>query len=98
MSISMAELMNLPNAQRVAGNIVVGRLADRVVVASNVDGIFGLTEAGRKYLAELNGGNEAEEATIVAPRATRGRKKKVDQPQVLDETQEVVVQDTSSAE
>lgn len=102
MSISMAELMNLPNAQRVAGNIIVGRLADRVVLATNVDGVFGLTDAGRKYLAKLNGEAEAEDeaevTTDIAPRATRGRKKKVEQPQVLDEPQETVVQDTTSAE
>jgi hypothetical protein len=96
MAFTIEDLKKLPKAQRVAGNLVIGSLADRIVVASTVDGVFGLTDAGRKYLDELNGvADEDTEEVVTAPKRA-GRPKK--QPQVLDETPEVVVQDTTSVE
>jgi hypothetical protein len=96
MAFTIEDLKKLPGAQRVAGNLVVGVLEDRIVVASTVDGVFGLTDAGRKYLDELNGVTEEDSSEVVTAPKRAGRPKK--QTQVLDETPEIVVQDTTSAE
>ena len=96
MAFTIEDLKKLPGAQRVAGNLVIGSLADRIVVASTIDGVFGLTDAGRKYLDELNGVTDEEESEVTPAPKKAGRPKK--QPQVLDETPETVVQDTTSAE
>lgn len=96
MALTIEDLKKLPGAQRVAGNLVVGVLEDRIVVASTVDGVFGLTDAGRKYLDELNGVTEEDSSEVVTAPKRAGRPKK--QTQVLDETPEIVVQDTTSAE
>ena len=96
MAFTVEDLKKLPGAQRVAGNLIIGKRADSIVVASTIDGVFGLTDAGRKYLDELNGVVNEDSPEFVPPPKKAGRPKK--QPQVLDETPETVVQDTTSAE
>lgn len=97
MAVTVAEMLKIPGARRVGGNIIIGERAEAKVIASTVEGVFGLTDAGRKYFAAQNEAADEELVqTVSAPKATRGRKPKV--VEVLDETPVDSVQSTDSAE
>lgn len=100
MAVTVAEMLQIPGARRVAGNIIIGQRKESKIIASTVEGVFGLTDAGREYFAEKN--NADDQALLnkaledAAPKATRGRKPKV--VEVLDETPVDGVQSTDSTE
>jgi hypothetical protein len=52
MAMTFEEFQQRTNAELVAGNIIVGNLADRKIVGT-FDGAFNLNEAGQALLAEL---------------------------------------------
>lgn len=68
MAMTFEEFQQRTGAELVAGNVIVGNLADRKIVGS-YDGAFNLNEAGQTLLAEL-------EAAPAADEKPAGRKKK----------------------
>ena len=55
MAASKNSIKEVLKAESVAGNLIVGRLANRVIVGrTDENGIFELTEEGRKMLDEIN--------------------------------------------
>lgn len=101
MAVTKAELLALPTAQYVGGNVVIGERGESKIIASTVDGVFGLTDAGREYFAAQQ---EAEDTKVVSRTRTKKDKSAPAVPQVtdalqgLDLTQETVVQGTTSEE
>lgn len=93
MAVTIAEMLKIPTAQCVGGNIIIGEREEAKIIATNVEGVFGLTDAGREYFAAQQ--EAADEAVVTeVVRGTRGRKPKV----ALDETPVDSVQSTDSAE
>lgn len=76
MAMTLEEFMQRTNAELVAGNIIVGALANRKLVGT-YDGTFNLNEAGQELLAELEGRTTAAEEPV-EEKPTRSRKKAVE--------------------
>ena len=95
MAVTVADMMQIPGATRVGGNIIIGEREEAKVIASTVDGVFGLTDVGREYFAAQNEAAD-EEVVSTAAKTTRGRKPKAEAK--LDETTSDSVQSTDSTE
>lgn len=62
MPLSYEQFVELSGCEVVAGNLIVGQLADRRIVGSVLDGTFQLNEDGHALAAELEAGVPAEKA------------------------------------
>lgn len=71
MALSFEKFMELSGADLVAGNIIVGVMADRKKVGTlGDDGVFNLNDDGKALAEEL----EAAPAAEKAPRAAKSKK------------------------
>lgn len=100
MTISLKEMLEIPGAQYVGGNVIVGILADRKTIATTVDDVFGLTDEGREYFKQIQ--EDADNETVASGvKAAKVKKTKEAKPTVaptIDETPVDSVQSTDSAE
>ena len=67
MAITLEDFVKQTNAEEVAGNIIIGIMATRRIVAKIENGSFNLNEEGQKIVAEIEAGtfNVAELAPVV---------------------------------
>lgn len=63
MALSYEQFIEMSGCEVVAGNLIVGQMADRRIVGSILDGTFQLNEDGHALAAELEAGTPAEKAT-----------------------------------
>lgn len=87
MSLTYEQFMAKTGAQKVAGQLIVGKKATRKLVGTYKNGIFNLNDDGKKYLAELDA---PQEEPVVQEKPKRGRRKK--------EVVETVVEDDAELE
>lgn len=66
MGMSLEEFIEYTGAELVAGNLIVGELAQRQVVGSVVGGVFSLNDAGQAIRAELESGDSAHASDNVS--------------------------------
>ena len=50
MAITVAEFVAKTGAEEVAGNIILGAMADRKIVGSVTDGVFSFNDEGKKII------------------------------------------------
>ena len=60
MAITVAEFVAKTGAEEVAGNIILGAMADRKIVGSVTDGVFSFNDEGKKIIEELEAGTYGE--------------------------------------
>lgn len=82
MTISLKEMLEIPGSQYVGGNVVIGERTEAKVIASSVDGIFGLTDEGREYFKQVQ--EDADnEAVAGGVKAAKAKKSKDAKPPVI---------------
>jgi len=69
MAMTMEEFVKRTSAEVVGGNVIVGQMADRKIIASVIEGLFTLNADGQAVLAAL----EADDPDAVTKRAPRKR-------------------------
>jgi len=69
MAMSMDEFVKRTNAEVVGGNVIVGQMAERKIIAQVLEGVFTLNADGQAILAAL----EANDPDAVTKRAPRKR-------------------------
>ncbi len=69
MAMTMDEFVKRTSAEVVGGNVIVGQMAERKIIASVIEGIFTLNADGQAVLAAL----ENNEPDAVMKRAPRKR-------------------------
>ena len=67
MAMTMEEFVKRTNAEVAGGNVIVGLMAERKIIASVIEGVFTLNADGQAVLAALEAG-DPEAATKRAPR------------------------------
>lgn len=67
MAMTMEEFVKRTGAEVVGGNVIVGQMAERKIVANVLEGIFTLNADGQVILAALEA-NDPEAVTKRAPR------------------------------
>lgn len=87
MSLTYEQFMAKTGAEKVAGQLIVGKKSTRKLVGTYKNGIFNLNDEGKKYLAELDA---PQEEPVVQEKPKRGRRKK--------EVVETVVEDDAELE
>jgi hypothetical protein len=73
MALTYEQFMAKTGAQKVAGQLIVGKKANRKLVGTYKNSIFNLNDEGKKYLAELDA---PVEEPVVQEKPKRGRRKK----------------------
>lgn len=73
MALTYEQFMAKTKAEKVAGQLIVGRKAERKLVGTYKGGVFSLNDEGKKYLAQLD---IPKEEPVVEEKPKRGRKKK----------------------
>jgi len=63
MAMTMDEFVKRTSAEVVGGNVIVGQMADRKIIASVIEGIFTLNADGQAVLAALEANDPDKRAT-----------------------------------
>ena len=82
MSLTYEQFMAKTNAEKVAGQLIVGPLGGRIIAGTYKNEVFTLTEEGRKFLAAMDAPQADDvdfvETVEVKPKRTRRRKEVVE--------------------
>lgn len=65
MAITLEKFIKVTNAEEVAGNVIIGVMADRKIVGSVTEGVFSFNDEGKKILEEIEAGTYGVEASEV---------------------------------
>lgn len=71
MAITLEKFVELTNAEEVAGNVIVGIMADRKIVGKVEGGVFNLNEEGQALMAELEGKAEEKKSATAKKEAAK---------------------------
>ena len=79
MALTYEQFMAKTNAEKVAGQLIVGPLGGRIIAGTYKNEVFTLTEEGRKFLAAMDA-PQADDVdfveTVAEEKPKRGRRKK----------------------
>ena len=67
MAITLEKFIKVTNAEEVAGNVIIGVMADRKIVGSVVDGVFSFNDDGKQIIEEIEAGTYGTVSTEEAP-------------------------------
>lgn len=67
MAITLEKFIKVTNAEEVAGNVIIGIMADRKIVGSVTDGVFSFNDDGKKIIEEIEAGTYGVDAAEEAP-------------------------------
>ena len=96
MALTYEQFMAKTNAEKVAGQLIVGPLGGRIIAGTYKNEVFTLTEEGRKFLAAMDAPQADDvdfvETVEVKPKRTR-RKKVVENPESDLAFEELLLED-----
>lgn len=72
--MDLRELIEATQAEKVGRRLIIGERGTRRVIAEQVAGVWGLTEEGRRLVAQLE--KQRQDARGAAARRTRAKKEK----------------------